>query len=60
MSAIGDLVLLLTRKKTCFIAMTKSAQEQATRVRACNYRKIETGRNFPPVLKIVTHTAQAA
>ena len=34
--------------------------EQATRVRACNYVKIETGRNFPPVLKIVTHTAQAA
>ena len=31
----------------------------ATRVRACNYVKIETGRNFPPVLKIVTRTAQA-
>ena len=31
-----------------------------TTVRACNYIKIETGRNFPPVLKIVTHTAQAA
>jgi len=31
-----------------------------TRVRACNYVKIETGRNFPPVLKIVTRTAQAA
>ena len=31
-----------------------------TRVRTCNYMyvKIETGRNFPPVLKIVTHTAQ--
>ena len=29
-------------------------------VRACNYVKIETGRNFLPVLKIVTHTAQAA
>ena len=26
----------------------------------CNYVKIETGQNFPPVLKIVTHTAQAA
>ena len=23
----------------------------------CNYVKIETGRNFPPVLKIVTHCA---
>ena len=29
-------------------------------VRACNYVKIATGRNFPPVLKIVTRTAQAA
>ena len=28
-----------------------------TRVRACNYIKIKTGRNFPPVLKTVTHTA---
>ena len=35
-------------------------QERATRVRACNYVKIETGRNFPPVLKIVTRTAQVA
>ena len=34
-------------------------QEWATRVRACNYVKIETGWNFPPVLKIVTPTAQA-
>ena len=33
-------------------------QEQATRVRACNYIKIETGRNFPPVLKVVTRTVQ--
>ena len=32
----------------------------ATRVRVCNYVKIETGQNFPPVLKIVTQTAQAA
>ena len=31
-----------------------------TRVRACNYVKIEIGQNFPPVLKIVTRTAQAA
>ena len=30
-------------------------QERATRVRACNYIEIETGRNFLPVLKIVTH-----
>ena len=29
----------------------------ATRVRACNYVKIETWWNFPPVLKIVTHCA---
>ena len=33
---------------------------RATRVRTCNYVKIKTGQNFPPVLKIVTHTAQAA
>ena len=32
----------------------------ATRVRVCNYVKIETGRNFLPVLKIVTRTVQAA
>ena len=31
----------------------------ATRVRACNYVKIKAGWNFLPVLKIVTHTAQA-
>ena len=35
-------------------------KERAARVRVCNYVKIETGRNFPPVLKIVTHTVQAA
>ena len=29
-------------------------------VRGCNYVKIETGRNFLPVLRIVTHTAEAA
>ena len=29
------------------------------RVRACNYIKIKTGRNFLPVLKIVTCTVQA-
>jgi len=40
--------------------MSKTAQERVTRVRACNYVKIATGRNFPPVLKIVTHTAKAA
>ena len=39
---------------------TKSAQERVTRERACNYVIIETGRNFPPVLQIVTHTEQAA
>ena len=26
----------------------------------CNYVKIETGQNFPPILIIVTRTAQAA
>ena len=35
-------------------------KNNATGVRACNYIKIETGRNFPPVLKIVTRTVQAA
>ena len=34
-------------------------KERATRVRVCNYVKIETGQNFPPVLKTVTRTAQA-
>ena len=45
-----------------FVCMTmvKSTEERATRVRTCNYVKIETERNFPPVQKIVTHTAQAA
>ena len=33
---------------------------QMGRVRACNYVKIEAGQNFPPVLKIVTQTVQAA
>ena len=42
------------------VLCTKSVQERATRVRACNYVKIKTGQNFPSVLKIVTHTAQAA
>ena len=40
-----------------------TAQERirwTTRVRACNYVKIKTGRNFQPILKIVTRTAQAA
>ena len=37
----------------------KSTQERATRVRAYNYVKIEARQNFPPVLKIVTRTAQA-
>ena len=36
------------------------SRKRVTRVRACNCVKIETGRNFPPVLKIVTRTAQAA
>ena len=43
-----------------YICTVKSAYERATRVRACNYVKIETGWNFLPVLKIVTHTVQAA
>ena len=35
-------------------------KERVTRVRVCNYVKIAAGRNFPPALKIVTRTAQAA
>ena len=35
-------------------------QPQVTGVRAYNYIKIKDGWNFPPVLKIVAHTAQAA
>ena len=35
-------------------------KNNTTGVRACNYIKIETGQNFPPVLKIVTRTVQAA
>ena len=33
--------------------------ERVTRVRACNYIKIEAGQNILSVLKIVTRTAQA-
>ena len=38
----------------------KNAEERAARVRACNYVKFETGRNLPPVLKIVTRPVHAA
>ena len=31
-----------------------------TRVRVCNYVKFKARWNFPPVLKIVTHTVHAA
>ena len=41
------------------ISTCKSAQEQAARVRACNYVKFETGWNLLPVLKIVTRPAHA-
>ena len=41
------------------ICYCKSAKEWVTRVRACNYVKIKTGRKVPPVLKIVTCTVQA-
>ena len=34
-------------------------KEWAARVRAYNYVKFETGRNLPPVLKIVTRPAHA-
>ena len=44
----------------CMYVCIKRAYERATRVRACNYVKIEAGRNFPPILKIVTCTVQAA
>ena len=32
-------------------SLVKSEQERVTRVRACNYVKIEIGQNFLPVLK---------
>ena len=35
-------------------------QERATWVRVCNYVKFQTEWNSPPVLTIVTRTAQAA
>ena len=44
----------------CAITTTESASEWMAWVRACNSIKFETGRNLPPVLKIVTHTAHAA
>ena len=59
-SCLQSLKLLLRYPAYRSVVTSKSAQERATRVRACNYVKIETGRNFLPVLKIVTHTAQAA
>ena len=53
--------LTLTHEQMCFkpLLLHVSFQERATRVRACNYVKIKAGRNFPPILKIVTHTGQA-
>ena len=50
---------LPTLVKTALYARSRAHKEWATRVRACNYVKIATGWNFPPVLKIVTRTAQA-
>ena len=41
------------------IMRSKISQEQAARVRVCNYVEFETGQNLPPVLKIVTHTAHS-
>ena len=34
-------------------------REWTARVRACNFVKLETGWNLPPVLKIVTRTGHA-
>ena len=36
---------------------TTRAHKNRRLVRACNYVKIESGRNFPPILKIVTNIA---
>ena len=41
-----------------FYHSNQSTYERASRVRACNYVKIATGRNFPPVLKMVTRTVR--
>jgi len=40
------------------LSSSKSTEEQAARVRVCNYIKFETGQKLRPLLKIVTHTAQ--
>ena len=50
---------LFTRRISSYIQKQEHIRT-ATRVRACDYVKIETRLNFPPVLKIVTRTAQAA
>ena len=39
--------------------VSRAHKKRATRVRAYNYIKVATRRNFLPVLKIVTCTAQA-
>ena len=36
------------------------ASKSVAWVRACNLVKFETGRNLPPVLKIVTHSVHTA
>ena len=47
-------------RSVCVYVFRQVRIRTVTRVRVCNYVKIETGRNFPPVLIIVTHIAQAA
>ena len=51
-----DVTVNLTEKKSVGIP---GAHKNGL-VRVCNYIKIKTGRNFPPVIKIVTCTVQAA
>ena len=57
-----DVGLALIYKNNCVVCYVQHQERirtGVTGVRVCNYIKIETGRNFLPVLKIVTHTAQA-
>ena len=47
---------IVQRSKNKGIMRVKSTQEQAARVRVCNFVEFES---LPPVLKIVTHTAHS-
>ena len=48
------------KKRRKIIYLTKSAQERAAGVRACNPVKFETGQTLPPILKIVIHSGHVA